>query len=130
MVFLDDLIVLVLVESARDHPERLVDRSRYAKLLAQLFEMVAALDVLQGSDRITGIVEEVINIGDAAARLVIFVIGFGLIGIIGRAMVRPVHVGASIGDIEITDLAFDGQRILRELVDAGFLSVPNGLQVR
>ena len=69
-------------------------------------------------DRIAGIVEEIEIAGDPAVIGVELVIGLGIIGIIVRAVDLPDQIGAGIGQVPIADLAFDGERGLKEAVVA------------
>ena len=73
----------------------------------------------RGSIVIARVIVEVEVIGETAVAFVISVIGVGIVGVVGDRGIRPVHVGAGIGHVEVADLAFDRQRDLRELVLAG-----------
>jgi hypothetical protein len=57
---------------------------------------------------------------DAADRMIEVIIGFGIIGIIGRREILPIEIVAAIGQVPVADLALDRQRRLDEAVAAIF----------
>ena len=97
--------------------------------------MVGADDVLLRVDIIARriLIIEIPETADNVAATAIFrvklVIGIGVIGVITERIGWTIHIGAGIGQIEIADLALNGQRRLPELVFAHVLLEAIDLQV-
>ena len=101
---------LALVKQAADHTQPAVRRRGEAQLMRLLGEMVVRVDILVRVHQIAGIVVEIIAV--AGER----VVEIGIVGIVRLAGDFAVHIGAGIGDIEVADLALDGERALDPFV--------------
>ncbi len=97
--------------------------------MAHLLEVVAAIDELDEADRIAVVVQIILVVRYPAVRFVVGIIRIDVVDIIADPVIGPVHVSARIGDIEVTDLPLDGQRILGKFVVGRLFAKPLGFQV-
>ena len=129
MIFLENVIGLALKKGTGNDPERLVGRARNAQLVAHFLEIIATRDVLDRRDRIAVVVEIIKIIRKPADAFIIGVVGIGVINIIIGAGVRPMHVRTRVGYVEVADLAFNRQSILRKFIAAWLFPESLRLQI-
>ena len=79
-----DEVLLVLIESAADDPERPIRRRCEAQLLAEFLEVVGADDKLLRRDRVAGRVVEIEVVSKAAHVFVKPVISVRIISVVRR----------------------------------------------
>src|ERR1700730_17798658 len=94
---------LALQEYTGRHPEPSLLRRGDAQLVAGLGVMIAPLNVLCGIDQVARIVQE-IGAGSESA-----IVEQRVVGVIFVLVMVTRQIGARIDNIEVVDLAFDGE---------------------
>ena len=131
LVILVNVIGLALVKSTEEHTEAIFGRRRNPDLVAHLLEIIGAGDVLLRIDDVARVIGVIMIIKQPVIIVVgiVNIISVGVIGIIAGAIGRPLQISTRIGQVEIGDLALDGQGNLRKLVLADFREEALRLQV-
>src|SRR3977135_3303476 len=105
-------MVLPLGEAAYGRAHRKIRRCLQANLVAVHLVAVPTLDILSWVDRITRV------IGKVASRvLAINSVADRIVGVIRMRDIIAAYEAAGVGQIEIADLALDGERRLTPVVD-------------
>ena len=111
-VILRDVVPVAVVEHADHRVQRQVDGRRDAQLVALQLVAVDAQDVLGRVDERAGIVEDV----EAHWRAVRRVVVERIVDVVRVRHVVAIEIGGGVDQIEIADLALDGERGLPPLV--------------